>query len=160
MLANEAKTPRPPAATAAGTATAVAAEATVLASFVLVGDPGQAGIARHLLRAALEYHGLGRYTADAQGVASELFSNAVQHASPGPADMISLTLALMKVPGRDDAVGVVVSDSSPVPPVKRRPRADSVHGRGLQIVEALSAYWGWRPRGAGKDVYAILAGKA
>ena len=47
------------------------------------------------------------------------------------------------------AVAVVVTDPCPLPPVKRDPAEDAEHGRGLHIVEALSARWGWttaRPR--------------
>jgi hypothetical protein len=55
------------------------------------------------------------------------------------------------------AVAVIVTDPSPYPPAKRDPAADAEHGRGLGIVDALSASWGWRPEHPGKAVYAILA---
>ena len=58
------------------------------------------------------------------------------------------------------AVAVVVTDPSPAPPVKRDPAADAEHGRGLHIVEALSARWGWRPQDPGKAVFAILTREA
>jgi hypothetical protein len=58
------------------------------------------------------------------------------------------------------AVAVIVTDPSPKPPVKRHPAAHTAHGRGLHIVEALSARWGWRPEDPGKAVYAILAREA
>jgi hypothetical protein len=35
--------------------------------------------------------------------------------------------------------------------------ADGEQGRGLQIVEALSARWGWRYEDGGKAVFAVLA---
>jgi hypothetical protein len=57
-------------------------------------------------------------------------------------------------------VAVIVTDSSPVPPVRHDPADESEHGRGLNIVEALSTEWGWRPGDPGKVVYAILAAKA
>ena len=53
-------------------------------------------------------------------------------------------------------IAVIVTDSSADPPVRRDPAEDTEHGRGLNIVEALSATWGWRPEGPGKAVYAIL----
>jgi hypothetical protein len=34
---------------------------------------------------------------------------------------------------------------------------DSTQGRGLQIVEALSAHWGWHQEGSGKAIFAMLA---
>jgi hypothetical protein len=51
---------------------------------------------------------------------------------------------------------VVVADSSPHPPVKRETTADSERGRGLRVVEALSAHWGWNPVDGGKEVFAVL----
>jgi hypothetical protein len=35
--------------------------------------------------------------------------------------------------------------------------ADSDQGRGVRIVEALSAHWGWHPEDGGKGIFAILA---
>jgi len=55
---------------------------------------------------------------------------------------------------------VAVSDSSPLAPVLHIAAPGSERGRGLQIVEALSAHWGWHPEPGGKAVFAILAGKA
>lgn len=37
---------------------------------------------------------------------------------------------------------------------------DGQQGRRLQIVEALSAHWGWHRQDGGKAVFAILAPKA
>jgi hypothetical protein len=51
----------------------------------------------------------------------------------------------------------VVTDPSPDPPVKRDATAASESGRGLWLVEALSAYWSWNPEPGGKAVYAIVA---
>jgi hypothetical protein len=55
-----------------------------------------------------------------------------------------------------EAFGVMVIDPSPEPPVKRPLAGDSEDGRGLHIVEALSASWGWTPRDTGKAVYAAF----
>src|SRR6185437_11222849 len=44
----------------------------------------------------------------------------------------------------------------PLPPVKRHPAAGAEHGRGLLVVEALSARWGWTPRDPGKAVFVIF----
>jgi anti-sigma regulatory factor (Ser/Thr protein kinase) len=111
-------------------------------------------MARFYVRAALAYHHLGGYSDDAETVASELIANAVAHA---PAPVVTLALTWME---RSMALGIVVTDPSPLPPVKRAPTKDAEHGRGLHIVEALSARWGWQPRDPGKAVYAILIGEA
>jgi hypothetical protein len=58
------------------------------------------------------------------------------------------------------AVAVIVSDPSPLPPVRRDPAEDTENGRGLNMVAALSARWGWRQETPGKAVYAILTRKA
>lgn len=56
-----------------------------------------------------------------------------------------------------EAVTVVVSDSSPDGPAMREASARSRRGRGLRIVAALSAHWGWHPEEGGKAVFATLA---
>jgi anti-sigma regulatory factor (Ser/Thr protein kinase) len=89
-------------------------ETDVMVAFVLRGDPEQVGITRCLVRAALEYRGLGIFADDAEIVVSELVTNAIQHATADTNDMVGVTL--MRV-WDGDAVGVVVTDPSPVPPV-------------------------------------------
>jgi anti-sigma regulatory factor (Ser/Thr protein kinase) len=131
-----------------------AIETEPLISFVLPGIPESAGIARCHVRAALAYHGLGDYSGDAAVIASELVSNAVQHAEIDSTKVITVTL--MRV-CRPDTVAIVVGDSSPHPPVLRETTTDSERGRGLQIVNALSVHWGWNPDGGGKEVFAVLA---
>lgn len=132
-----------------------AIQADMMIALVLASDPGQVGMTRCLVRAALEYRGLGQYAPDAEIIASELVTNAIQHASSAdPADKIGVTL--MHV-WEGEAISVVVTDSSPLPPVKHQTTTGSDHGRGLQIVEALSARWGWSHEPGGKSVYAILA---
>jgi anti-sigma regulatory factor (Ser/Thr protein kinase) len=132
----------------------MAVETDVMVAFVLPSDPEQVGLTRCVVRAVLEYRGLGDYAPDAEIIASELVTNAIQHAiSPGPTDKIGLTL--MRV-GGGEAIRVVVTDPSPIPPIKRETTAGSEYGRGLQIVEALSTEWGWSHQKGGKAVYAIL----
>ena len=120
-----------------------------------MGDKPAKARAGHLVRAALEYRGLGHYAPEAEIIASELVTNAIQHArSADPSDKIGVTL--VRVWDRE-AVSVVVTDSSPLPPVRHETTTASEQGRGLQIVEALSAHWGWNHEQGGKAVYAILA---
>jgi anti-sigma regulatory factor (Ser/Thr protein kinase) len=131
-----------------------ATETTSLIAFTLPGTPYSAQMARFYVRAALSYHDLADCFADAETVTSELVTNAIIHAN---ADTISLELACLE---RAAALAIVVTDPSPAPPVKRQPADDAEHWRGLHLVEALSARWGWRPQHPGKAVYAILTRKA
>jgi anti-sigma regulatory factor (Ser/Thr protein kinase) len=130
---------------------AVAAEqSTSLVAFTLPGTPYSVQMARFYVRAALGYHGLGEYVEDVETVTSELVSNALIHAA---AHAFDLELLHLQDPG---AVMVVVTDPCPLSPVKYDPAAAAEHGRGLPVVEALSARWGWTPRDPGKAVFAIF----
>jgi anti-sigma regulatory factor (Ser/Thr protein kinase) len=132
-----------------------AIEADIMIAFVLASDPRQVGMTRCLVRAALEYRGLGHYVPDAEIIASELVTNAIHHASStGLTGKIGVTL--MRI-WEGEAISVAVTDSSPLPPIKHEAATGSEHGRGLQIVAALSACWGWNHEQGGKSVYAILA---
>jgi anti-sigma regulatory factor (Ser/Thr protein kinase) len=131
-----------------------ATETEPLISFVLPGIPESAGVARCHVRAALAYHGLEDYWGDAAVIASELVSNAVQHAGMDSTEVITVTLMRVRKP---DAMAIVVGDSSPHPPILRETTADSERGRGLQVVDALSVHWGWNPDDGGKEVFAVLA---
>lgn len=79
-------------------------------------------------------------------VASELVTNAVQH-SGGRDVMMWLTQT-------EASVTVHVSDSNPAPPVRREAEDLDETGRGLAIVEAVSARTGCYPFRSGKIVYA------
>ena len=96
------------------------------------------------------YHDLGDYAEDAETVTSELVTNAISTRAPRHS-----ASNCMRLDG-SGAVAVVVTDPCPLPPVKRDPAADAEHGRGLLIVEALSARWGWTPHDPGKAVFAIF----
>lgn len=130
-----------------------AVEPEIMITLVLLRDPGQVAMTRCLVRAALKHRGLGGYADDAACIASELVTNAIQHATTDIADKIGVTLVRA---WDGEALTVVVTDPSPVPPVKRETTAASEHGRGLRIVEALSTHWAWNPEDDGKAVYAIL----
>jgi anti-sigma regulatory factor (Ser/Thr protein kinase) len=125
-----------------------------LIAFMLPSIPESVPIARFHIRAALRFHQLDEYADDAAIITSELVTNAIQHVRSDGKETVGVTLARTRNP---EAVTVVVSDSSPDGPAMREISADSVQGRGLQIVEALSAHWGWHPEGGGKAIFAILA---
>jgi anti-sigma regulatory factor (Ser/Thr protein kinase) len=109
-------------------------------------------MARFYVRTALKYYDLGDYIEDTEAVTSELVSNAVMHAGAR-----TFGLELLRLTDDPGTVAVSVTDPSPLPPAKRAPAAGAEHGRGLLVVEALSARWGWRPKDPGKTVFAILA---
>jgi serine/threonine-protein kinase RsbW len=125
-----------------------------LIALALPGIPESVPVARRRVRAALGFHGLGEFTEDAEVITSELVANAVRHACEDGTKAIGVILAHAGIPA---AVTVAVSDCSPQVPVRRDTPAGSEQGRGLQIVEALSAHWGWRCGGGGKVVFAVLA---
>jgi anti-sigma regulatory factor (Ser/Thr protein kinase) len=128
-----------------------------LIPFILPSIPESVPIARFHIRAALGYHRLDDYADDALAVTSELVSNAIQHVHGVGMGTIGVTLARIRNP---DAVTVVVSDSSPTGPVMREPSTISERGRGLLVVDELSAHWGWNREDGGKAVYAVLTKKA
>jgi serine phosphatase RsbU (regulator of sigma subunit) len=82
---------------------------------------------------------------DAELIAGELVTNALLHAGP-PAELV-----LRLSPRR---ARLEVRDSSPVPPVRPRPGADAMTGRGLHFVEALARDWGVTAHASGKAVWA------
>jgi serine/threonine-protein kinase RsbW len=125
--------------------------------FMLPSIPESVGMARFHIRAALSFHDLGEFADDAEAITSELVTNAIQHACSDDMETVGVTLARTWNP---EAVTVVVSDSSPEGPAMRETPADGERGRGLQIVAALSAHWGWLPEDGGKAVFAVLAKEA
>ena len=133
---------------------ATATETTSLIAFTLPSTPYSVQMARFYIRAALAYHDLGDFTEDAEMVTSELVTNAIKHAGA-----LTFGLEVMCLAG-SGAVAVIVSDPSPLPPVRRDPAEDTENGRGLNMVAALSARWGWRQEAPGKAVYAILTREA
>jgi len=128
-----------------------------LIAFVLPSIPESVQLARFHVRAALGFHELDQYADDAAIITSELVTNVIQHVCGDGTETVGVTLARTSNP---EAVTVIVSDSSPEGPAIREASADSERGRGLQIVEALSAQWGWHPEYGGKAVFAILAREA
>jgi serine/threonine-protein kinase RsbW len=128
-----------------------------LIAFSLPSIAASVPIARFHVRAALAFHGLDDYADDAAAITSELVTNAVQHVRHSGAATIEVTLARARDPA---AVTVIVSDSSPEGPIRRDTPADGERGRGLQVVEALSARWGWNRHDRGKVIFAVLAREA
>jgi anti-sigma regulatory factor (Ser/Thr protein kinase) len=106
----------------------------------LTPDPISARAARQLIEAALQRWGDDDSTEVAALLTTELVTNAIVHART------DFALRVATDPGR---LRVAVSDSSRDPP-RLIPIGDTEeHGRGLHLVDALSASWGvdWTPDG-------------
>jgi anti-sigma regulatory factor (Ser/Thr protein kinase) len=108
-------------------------------------DPGEVHRARHLVGHSLRRWGIP----DEQGVAallvSELVTNALRYGE-APMRLVARRSA--------DAVRVEVHDGRPgEPPRVRNVAPESVGGRGMMLVEALAARWGWEEFGGSKQVW-------
>jgi hypothetical protein len=88
---------------------------------------------------------------DVELVVSELLTNSLNAKPIWPVDLFVFA---------DDAgqrnVLVLVWDACGDPPTLIPPNAASIGGRGLQIVDALSKQWGWRPGQVGKIVWSLI----
>lgn len=100
----------------------------------------------------------------AELLVSELAANAVQASGvTGPQAVNEPLHSELKLIGVrllefQDSLVIEVWDTSPQPPVLVQPSADLEHGRGLQLVDALSIRWGhYDARMGGKVVWCQLA---
>ena len=80
-------------------------------------------------------------------VVSEMVTNAVRHAAPP---------VHVEVETTDDEVLVAVCDGSPVLPVRREADEEAEGGRGMLLVDLLTADHGVRPQPPGKTVWARI----
>ncbi|MGO9872526.1 MAG: MEDS domain-containing protein [Acidimicrobiia bacterium] len=103
---------------------------------------------RHFVREALHIWGDGDLGSTAEVVASELATNAVQHARSPFCVSISRSSA---------AIGIEVRDTSFDPPEHLRQDAGHAGGRGVRLIAALSRAWGTRDEVDGKTVWAEVA---
>lgn len=108
--------------------------------------------ARHFVRGALARWGLSHAADDTELIASELVTNAISASAALPF-LAGVGLLIAASPGR---LTVLVWDASQEQPVRPDPDDDAVTGRGLAIVAALSAGWGWVPDVRGKVVWATV----
>jgi anti-sigma regulatory factor (Ser/Thr protein kinase) len=112
--------------------------------------------ARYHVRHILREWQLSRLGDEVELVVAELVTNAVA-ASRAMDFPFPVRLWLLS----DTAsVLVVVGDASPQPPVLMAPAEDAEVGRGLLLVEAVSARWDWQvlADGGGKVVRALITG--
>jgi len=112
--------------------------------------PISAGHARRFVAGALDEAGLGHFSYTAALLVSELVANAVLH-SGTPFDVV--------VKAGADSVRVEVHDGTPELPVPKHYSAMSGTGRGLVMVEQMSARWGADRTASGKVVWFELDGR-
>ncbi|MEU6997693.1 ATP-binding protein [Nonomuraea sp. NPDC046570] len=123
----------------------------------LVTLPGTAravGVARHWGALVLEAAGCGCVD-EALIVVSELVGNAVRHTrSGGPGGKITMLI----VESGGDMVRIeVVDDGAVSVPAPREPDSSELSGRGLWLVDELSAEWGVRVvAGDRRAVWALM----
>lgn len=121
--------------------------------------PTAAAAARSHARTVLNSWGAGRALADdVEMVVSEMVTNSV-NASTGldgkPLYVDGRMLVIWLRLSTDGAtLRAEVWDAAPGVPARRAAGAGDVSGRGLELVEALSAGWGWFPAQSGKCTWA------
>ncbi len=116
--------------------------------------PGAVPCARLHARQLLWEWGLTDLTDNAELLVSELVTNAVQ-ASCSVGQVFPVRLWLLADRAR---VLILIWDASPRPPVCMNISDDDESGRGLLLVEAISAEWDWYfpAETSGKVVWAVL----
>ncbi len=118
------------------------------ASTRLLPMPDACVAARRLVVTACREWGLDGLAEHARVVMTELVSNAVRHAA---------TELIVTVTRGERFMHLSVRDGAPAPPRLTGPESRyAPGGRGLLVVDALSASWGWRPYPDGKIVWATL----
>jgi anti-sigma regulatory factor (Ser/Thr protein kinase) len=113
-------------------------------------DPAAVGGARRFLRATLQHWGVHEDVADAAVLClSELVTNAVIHSHGGSLVQVVLDERVLTTTVRDWGTTSTASVRSVDDPLQ-------VHGRGLQLVDALADRWGYDLDGDGASVWFSL----
>jgi anti-sigma regulatory factor (Ser/Thr protein kinase) len=117
--------------------------------------PGSSA-AREFAGQILQGWGLPALAEDASVIVSELVTNALKHGNRGAGATARNRVELI-LWHRPDEVICAVTDSGAEPPVLGQPDPLAEAGRGLHVVQALSATWGWtRLTDRRKAVWAAL----
>ena len=100
----------------------------------------------------------GDLTGDVETVVSELVTNSI-NASTGPDGKPlyvngRMLVVWLRLSTDGDTLRAEVWDEAPGVPARRAAAQDDVSGRGLELVDALSAGWGWFPAQSGKCTWA------
>jgi len=118
-----------------------------------------AAAARAHVRTVLKSWGVsGELTDDVETVVSELITNSVNASTGLDGKPMYLDGRMFVVWLRLSTDGTMlraeVWDEAPGIPARRAAHQDDVSGRGLELVDALSAVWGWFPAQSGKCTWA------
>lgn len=116
--------------------------------------PASAVSARQAIRDALAAWAIEDPQREAELLASEVVTNAIEHAPGAP---IGFARPLDSGSGGRRGVTCEVTDSSPSLPKVRQAGPDQEHGRGMAIVRALAAASGVRLGPADKTTWFTLA---
>lgn len=136
--------------------------AHVINSLTLAALPTAVKLSRTQVSVTLRWWGLGHLVEDAQLVASELVTNAVEATgivTPDPAwtERQDLATIRLRITHLETRIVIEVWDRNLTPPVAKDLSADAEDGRGLTIVAALSQQWGYfHSIEGGKVVWAEL----
>jgi anti-sigma regulatory factor (Ser/Thr protein kinase) len=118
----------------------------------LTARPEAAGLARRFAHACLVDWRLDALTDDVDLVVSELVTNALLHArGDGSPSSAPIRLEVLRT---TDSVVCRVTDNCAAPPSQGAAGESAENGRGLFLVDVLSAQWGWSSGPAGKIVWA------
>ncbi len=126
------------------------AQGALVARLAIASEPAAVGHARRELRAALAGWGIDEDTAQTVELCmSELVTNAVVHAASG---------CHVQVVNDAGAVTVEVRNAGPGPDLTQPDGRDplQVHGRGLQLVDALTSRWGSSRDDSGFNAWFVL----
>ena len=116
----------------------------------LVLNPGPESVkaAREFTSATLRDWQLDDLAEEAVIVASELVTNAIRHGTRCTVPTADEAIVALAWQRRADRIVCIVTDSSDLPPVLEDADMTAESGRGLQVVHALTAAWGWAMLGA------------
>ena len=107
--------------------------------------------ARRDIAPVLESWGLSHLIEVAEQIVTELVANAVEHTD-------AATVGTSVTRTGEEAVRIIVTDTSRTRPTPAAPSRDDENGRGLLLVEALAHDWGSELVHGGKRVWAELRG--
>jgi anti-sigma regulatory factor (Ser/Thr protein kinase) len=121
------------------------------ATYSVAADPRAVASARHFVVATLTAWGIDEDTVNAAILClSELVTNAMIHTDAGCEVRVVLDRGILTTTVRDGGSSVLIDPSN----IAVEPLA--VHGRGLQLVDALSTRWGSELDAVGLTVWFIL----
>ncbi|MFN2524099.1 MAG: ATP-binding protein [Mycobacteriales bacterium] len=122
------------------------------AQVTLPGLTSSVPTARHFVESLLTAWGLSELAWPAALVVSELAANCALHARS--------EFGVRVQQESDTQVRLEVSDLSPGVPKQRSYGSEATTGRGLRLVDQLTASWGVEASADGKTVWVVLGGEA